>query len=397
MTTLGTSRPLEVLLIEDSPADAELLTELLRDQGTDGIEVAWVQTMAEGVERLDPSGIDVVLLDLGLGQTEGLDTLEAFQDATPREIPVVVLTGLDDGEIAEKAMEAGAQDYLVKGRNEAQDVLRAIRYAMARKLEQEGYEQGLRRSIEIQRLEEESAFKTRFLNLAAHELATPLTPVIFQLHAFRDGHLGDLTPGQTRAVEVMDRGLGRLSRLIQDLLFISRLEGEAPMVEPHPTDLSAELGTLTDRLEGRAQERGVHLELTVEAGLRAEVDRELVGQALDRLLTAVIDHAQEGATVAVQAGTTPDGLEMQVGCPGISPDDASDIFEPYARPVEVEGHQAEGTGLSLYIAKALIERHDGQIEAVAAEDDAGCVIRLHLPIEDADPGTEDRDPVPNLG
>lgn len=397
MATVGPPRPLEVLLIEDSSADAELLTELLLDQGTDPIELTWVQTMAEGIERLDPAGFDVVLLDLGLGETEGLDTLKAFQDATPREIPVVVLTGLDDGGIAEKAMEAGAQDYLVKGRNKAQEVLRAIRYAMARKLEQEGYEEALRRSLEIERLEEESAFKTRFLNLAAHELATPLTPVLFQLRAVQDGHLGSLTPAQTHAVEVMDRGLGRLSRLIQDLLLVSRLQAEAPTVEVHPTDLTAQLGEVIERLEARASDRSVSLELGVEPGLIAEVDRELFGQAIDRLLTATIDHAQEGTAVAVQAAKTPDGLVLQVRCPGIAVDEASDILEPYARSVEVEGHQAEGTGLSLYIAKALIQRHSGQIEAVPAEDGGGCVIRVHLPLEVTGAGTDDRDPEPNLG
>lgn len=397
MTTLGTPERLEVLLIEDSPSDAELLTELLHDQGAEPIELTWVTTMTEGVERLAQEGFDTVLLDLGLGETEGLDTLEAFQDATPREIPIVVLTGLDDTEIAEQAMKAGAQDYLVKGRNKAQDVLRAIRYAMARKLEQEGYEQALRRSIEIERLEDESAFKTRFLNLAAHELATPLTPVLFQLHALRDGHLGDLTPEQARAVEVMDRGLGRLSRLIQDLLLVSRLQAQAPILETHPTDLSTQLPTLTERLDGRAQGRGVQLELDVEPGLTAEVDRELFGQAIDRLLTAAIDHAGEGATVGLQAAKTPDGLHVEVRCPGISPDDASGIFEPYARSVQVQGHQAETTGLSLYIAKALIERHGGQLEAIPAEEGEGCVIRAHLPLEDPDPSADDRDPVPSLG
>lgn len=397
VTTLGTSDRLEVLLIEDSSADAELLTELLRDQGNEPIGLTWVQTMAEGIERLGQEGFDTVLLDLGLGETEGLDTLEAFQDATPREIPIVVLTGLDDKEIAERAMHAGAQDYLVKGRSQAQDVLRAIRYAMARKLEQQGYEEALRRSIEIERLEDESAFKTRFLNLAAHELATPLTPVLFQLHALRDGHLGDLTPGQTRAVEVMDRGLGRLSRLIQDLLLVSRIQAEAPMLETHPTDLSAHLSTLTKRLDRRAQDRGVQLKLDVEPGLAAEVDRELFGQAIDRLLTAAVDHAQERATVAVGAARTPDGLHLEVRCPGISAGDAGDIFEPYARSIEVEGHQAEATGLSLYIARALIERHGGQLEAVPAKEGEGCVIQVHLPLEGTDPGTDDRDPVPSLG
>ncbi len=394
-TTLGPPRPLGVLLIEDNPDDAELLTELLRTHGTDPVELTWVRTVADGVDRLDPDGIDVVLLDLGLRETEGLGTLETFQAAAPREIPIVVLTGLDDKEIAERAMHAGAQDYLVKGRSQAQDVLRAIRYAMARKLEQDGYEQALRRSIEIERLEEESAFKTRFLNLAAHELATPLTPVLFQLHALRDGHLGDLTPEQTRAVEVMDRGLGRLSRLIQDLLLVSRIQAEAPMLEAHPTDLSTQLRKVIDAWKNRARDRGVHLDLDVEPGLTGEVDRELFGQAIDRLVTAAVDHAQEGMTVALEAARTPDALVLELGCPGISAEDARTIFEPYAQAIEVEGHRAEGTGLSLYIAQALIERHGGQLEAVAADDGAGSVIQLQLPLEDPELDTEGRDPAPS--
>lgn len=338
-------------------------------------------TLAEAIDHLEDHDVDAVLLDLGLGETEGLATLEAFEATTPRELPVVVLTGLDDQKIAETAMQAGAQDYLVKGRSRGRDILRALRYAIARKLEQQGYEQALRRKVEIDRLEAESAFKTRFLNMAAHELATPLTPVLFQLHAMRDGHLGDLTTDQAHAVEVMDRGLGRLSRMIQDLLLASRLQAEGAPVDRRATDLASQLTALAEQARGR----GVELDLTVDPGLSAEVDRELFDQAIGRLMTFAVDHAEQGDRIDVRATGDDQGLEVELRCPGISADGAEGLFEPYSQSIQVEGHRAKGTGLGLYIAKALIERHGGQLEAVPLDPGPGARLRVHLPVDGGPP------------
>lgn len=102
-----------VLLVEDSPADARIVRENLAGLEGDGFVLVHAERLAEGLERIAAGGIDAVLLDLSLPDSEGLETLRRFLEGTP-DVPVVVLTGNDDGTLAAQAVGMGAQDYLIK-------------------------------------------------------------------------------------------------------------------------------------------------------------------------------------------------------------------------------------------------------------------------------------------
>jgi two-component system, NarL family, sensor histidine kinase UhpB len=124
--------PTKILLIEDNPGDAHLIREMLAEAKAGSFALEWVPRLSEGLERLNRGGIDLVLLDLGLPDSRGLDTfLQGYAHAP--EIPFVLLTGLDDETMALSAVRQGAQDYLVKGATDANGLLRAIRYATERK------------------------------------------------------------------------------------------------------------------------------------------------------------------------------------------------------------------------------------------------------------------------
>jgi CheY-like chemotaxis protein len=101
-----------VLLVEDSPADARIVRENLAGAGG-GFVLVHAERLAEGLERIAAGGIDAVLLDLSLPDSEGLETLRRVLDGGPG-VPVVVLTGNDDGTLAAQAVGMGAQDYLIK-------------------------------------------------------------------------------------------------------------------------------------------------------------------------------------------------------------------------------------------------------------------------------------------
>jgi len=92
-------KPVKVLLIEDNPGDARLIREFLNDTGVDAYDVEWVELLSTGMERLTGEGIDVVLLDLQLPDSLGLDTLRKVYDQAP-DIPIVVFTVLGDKDLA---------------------------------------------------------------------------------------------------------------------------------------------------------------------------------------------------------------------------------------------------------------------------------------------------------
>ena len=127
---------LRLLLVEDNPGDARLLREMIGEEAPHDIVVAHVASMGEAERHLAGTPVDLVLLDLGLPDAVGLDAVRRAHAAAPR-VPLVVLTGLDDDTLALSALKEGAEDYLVKGQIESRGLLRALRYAIERKILEE--------------------------------------------------------------------------------------------------------------------------------------------------------------------------------------------------------------------------------------------------------------------
>ena len=121
------SEKLRILVVEDNPADTDLIPEMLPAS----FQIESVARLAAALTRLESKGIDLVLLDLGLPDSQGLQTLHHLRHAAP-DIPVIVLTGTDDHELGVAAVREGAQDYLVKGQINGSLLARAARYALER-------------------------------------------------------------------------------------------------------------------------------------------------------------------------------------------------------------------------------------------------------------------------
>lgn len=121
----------KVLLVEDNPGDVRFFEILLRQITTPKFKVFTVDTLAQGLDTLVKEDIDVVMLDLSLPDSFGLDTVGRVKQLVD-VVPIIVLTGNDDDEFALKALNAGAQDYLVKGNIDEVILGRAIRYAIER-------------------------------------------------------------------------------------------------------------------------------------------------------------------------------------------------------------------------------------------------------------------------
>jgi putative nucleotidyltransferase with HDIG domain len=122
---------IRALLVEDNPGDARLIAEMLTDVESN-VELEYCTTLASAVERLASNSIEVVVLDLSLPDSQGIATFARLQEAAPH-VAVIVLTGNSDTREAVRTVEAGAQDYLVKGRVDGEVLTRSIDYARSRK------------------------------------------------------------------------------------------------------------------------------------------------------------------------------------------------------------------------------------------------------------------------
>src|SRR6059036_2095443 len=123
--------PIRALLVEDNAGDARLIRERLRSGRPSRFQVEHGPTLGSALSRLRAGGVDGVLLDLGLPDSFGVGTVVRIHDAAP-EVPIVLLTGLDDEELALRSVQASAEDYLVKGQADEASLTRAIRHALER-------------------------------------------------------------------------------------------------------------------------------------------------------------------------------------------------------------------------------------------------------------------------
>jgi PAS domain S-box-containing protein len=122
---------MKVLVIEDNPADVEMIRDILSDHQESSLELEHEKTLAAGIAHLARDGIGCILLDLGLPDSQGMGTVRAVHASQP-EVPIVVLTGLDDAEMGVQALKEGAQDYLVKNQMNGLSLIRSIQYAHER-------------------------------------------------------------------------------------------------------------------------------------------------------------------------------------------------------------------------------------------------------------------------
>ena len=208
--------PINVLLVEDNPGDARLLRETLADAGDHGFELDRVGTLKDGLDRLAQEGVNLVLLDLSLPDSNGLDTFVRVHTEAPG-IPIVVLTGLADETLAAAALREGAQDYLVKGRLDPDLLVRSMRYAIERMRADKALRQSEERLRELAVLEE----RNRMAREIHDTLAQGFTGIVIQIEAAEQVMKG--SPDQVSEHLNKAKGLARESlqearRSVWDLL-----------------------------------------------------------------------------------------------------------------------------------------------------------------------------------
>jgi CheY-like chemotaxis protein len=236
--------PIQVLLVEDSPDHADLIKQVLaepyygRRPVGPAFQVAHVERLAEALTRLDRGGVDVVLLDLHLPDSRGLETFAAAHTRAP-SVPIVVFSALDDEELAARAVREGAQDYLVKGEIAFDLIARSIRYAIERKRAEAELlaAQAARAEAEAalrhaRRLEKQRRQRQRQELRSLERLAAPRTTVTARVFG--------VDPLSTALPEVFHELVGRYARLI-DLA----LEQRAYKVDHR---LSDQLRSLADEI-----------------------------------------------------------------------------------------------------------------------------------------------------
>ncbi len=218
-----------------------------------------------------------------------------------------------------------------------------------------------------ERLLEADRLKDEFVALISHDLRTPLTSIIGYTELALDETDGDPLDAERKSyLSVVARSAERLLRLVDDLLFVARLRaGRGLELDVKELDLAAIAQQSAVEAHPRAQAK--HLELRYEGVEAAPVraDRGRMFQLLDNLIANAIKFTPAGGRVAVHVETLQDTVVLEVRDTGIgmSPEDAEQLFERFFRSERASTVQIPGTGLGLFVARAITEAHRGRIPA----------------------------------
>ena len=347
---------LSVLLVEDNPGDAKLVERYLdtgvTDQYIDELTFTHVETLTAALDRLDADHFDVLLLDLGLPKSTGLDTVDRIMDADVR-VPIIVLTGLDDSDTAIEAIKRGAQDYLSKDKLDSDRLIRAMRYAIER------YEQ----EQALQRQTEQMAF---FNQILRHDMLNGMNVILARGEMLEANLDGDEQAYAETIVEWSDNIID-LTDKIRNVL--------ETLTEDTEHELHAvNVDTVAQVAAERARSMGGTVDVDVPDGLAVRAD-SLLEDVLSNLTTNAVEHGGDDVEIELSASHEGNRIAVCVADdgPGIPEDDRQQLFERGHK-----GSSSTGSGFGLYFVASMADAYDGEV-TVEESDAGGAAFCLTLP------------------
>ena len=372
--------PLRLLLIDDDQVDRMAITRLLRQTGLE-IAVGECADRASALTLLEPGDFDCVLLDYYIPGSDGLEILKTIR-RRGQSVPVIVLTGQGDEEVAVELMKAGAADYLNKNTLTAERLERSLRYAVAIHRAHEERQQLLDRE---RRAREEAQAANRakdeFLATLSHELRTPLNAILGWSRLLMTGNLN--ADAATRAIEIIDRNTRLQAQLIEDLLDISRIITGKLRLDLRAVPVASIIEGALESVRPTADVRHLTLDVALAAGTESmRCDPARMQQVIWNLLSNAIKFTPEGGRITI--GAERDGHTLTIAVSdtgmGIDADFLPYVFDRFRQQDAASTRIHGGLGLGLSIVRHLVELHGGTVEARSEGPGLGSTFLVRVPV-----------------
>jgi signal transduction histidine kinase len=349
-----------ILLIDDNPGDVRLVREFLQERALKPVQVHSADRLSAGMAMLADLQPDIVLLDLSLPDSHGLDTLLALRKQAP-EMPIVVLSGNESDEMALRVMEAGADDYLPKQDVDGVVLLRTIRHALAR-------HQAERR---LHLAEERNRLKSQFMAHISHEFRTPLNAILGFSQLLEFDQTIKASASTLRKVNTLRAAGEHLLSMVDDILDLSHIEAGEIALVLKPQDIDTLINECVGLIAPQAEARALKIDFTPQGASGIVLaDRTRLRQVLLNLLSNAIKFNREHGIIEISRRPNGNMVELAVRDTGqgLSARQQQGLFEAFNR-LGAEMSNTQGVGIGLTIVRQLVEKMRGtiRVESVPGE------------------------------
>jgi signal transduction histidine kinase len=370
-----------ILVIDDEANICEGIKRALKPQG---FQVDSANSGQEGLQKVRQGGFGLVLLDVMMPDTSGIDLIPAIHEHDP-DIVCIVITGYATVELAIRAIKQGAYNFLTKPFS-VDELTLAVnqgiehqRLSLESRRLQAAEAESRRLTDEKTRLEELDKAKKLFFRLMTHELQAPLSAIQSYLQLMLEEYL---TPEQHK--DILQKCIARLAeekKLIGDLMELGRLQAIGPAPETAPVRLDELLRQVVDELESQAAQKNLRLTVEIEPTVPAVYGSPKLFKSMwENLVGNAIKYTQPGGEVSASL-RVENGLavgEVRDTGIGIPVEEQGRLFEEFFRAKNAKALNLRGTGLGLAIVKRIVDGAGGSIR-VESQEGKGSTFTFSLP------------------
>ncbi|HEY44274.1 MAG TPA: hybrid sensor histidine kinase/response regulator [Anaerolineae bacterium] len=358
----------KILVIDDELGIREGCRRALEPQG---YKVETASTLKEGLDKIQRSDFDLILLDIMMPEGRGIDLLGPIAEKDP-DIVSVIITGYATVELAVEAIKQGAYDFISKP-FDTDVLLMTVNQGLEKRrlsLEAKRLQTIEEQAAELTRAKDEmerlDQFKTSFTLMVAHELRAPVSALLSFLRTLQKGYVPAdqqqeiLTRSIERAEELLD--------LVNDLLSLATAREEFDSPKRIIFSLADSLEKVIPLFQAQAEEKGMTFDVDVDQRPLVEVNPDQMVQLWSNLISNAIKYTPAGGVVRIILGEDhgwATGIVQDNGI-GIAPEHQAKIFDDFYRTPQAKAFERLGTGLGLTLVKKIVEGHGGTIEVESA-------------------------------
>ncbi|MBU2596023.1 MAG: response regulator, partial [Planctomycetes bacterium] len=393
-----TNKTINVLLVDDDALDRRLVElVLVKAASLIRFNIDCAQTLAEALEKLTKPGFDIVLLDLNLPDSRGNENVQKVSNIVPN-IPIVVLTGLDDEDVGLEAINSGAEDYLVKGSDLEYTLIKTIRYAIARKKSESNLRETKQELEQINvrlikatdtankmaaEADKANVAKSQFLANMSHEIRTPMNAIIGFGEVLAEEQMTD---EQKKYVKLVLESAKHLLQMINGILDFSKIETGRIKAETVECNIPELLANVESLMLPSAKQKNLEFMIISMPDIPQTMvtDPVRLRQCIVNLVNNAVKFTENGSvklTVQSVVKEQKPFMEFQVTDTGIGipPEKLETIFDAFIQADGSTTRKYGGTGLGLTITRQVAGLMGGDISVVSQEG-KGSTFTLSIPI-----------------